>query len=249
MTSASLRRRGFGVVEALDREWRDFDRRHPGTVRRWADRHDVLAAYHSFDDILSVAGLYHDPILAALLTEVSSGDQLAGRVVLQALIGRMVRMAQRDTRASIDDYIARLWCAIGSYPLERRPVRIAANLSMDTLKAVSREHRWMGQGDVTLWPSRESLEELLPAAGLDGSRCHSPQPVDLEVHRVLETGAVLGLIDDSAAALLHSVYVDGMTSTEAGRRFHTSAGMVRVRCSKVVRELATHAIELSDAAA
>ena len=41
-----------------------------------------------------------DPVLAALLTEVSLGDQLAGRVVLQALIGRMVRMAQRDPRAS-----------------------------------------------------------------------------------------------------------------------------------------------------
>ena len=45
------------------------------------------------------------------------GDQLAGRVVLQALIGRMVRMAQRDPRAGIDDYLARLWCVINSYPL------------------------------------------------------------------------------------------------------------------------------------
>ena len=63
------------------------------------------------------------------------GDQLAGRVVLQAVIGRMVRMAQRDPRAGIDDYLAQLWCAISSYPLQRRPVRIAANLSMDTLKA------------------------------------------------------------------------------------------------------------------
>ena len=135
-----------------------------GTVSRWADRHDVLAPCGSFDDVLSAARLDSDPILAALLTEVSIGDQLAGRVVLQALIGRMVRMAQRDPRAGIDDYLARLWCAINSYPLSRRPVRIAANLSMDTLKAVSREHRWLGRGDVTLWPSSESLEELLEPA-------------------------------------------------------------------------------------
>jgi hypothetical protein len=39
-----------------------------------------------------------------------------------------------------------------------------------------------------------------------------------------------------------------MTSAQAARRFHTSAGMVRVRCSKVVRRLAIHAIELRDAA-
>ena len=44
-------------------------------------------------------------------------------------------MAQRDPRAGIDDYIARLWCVINSYPLSRRPVWIAANLSMDTVKA------------------------------------------------------------------------------------------------------------------
>jgi DNA-directed RNA polymerase specialized sigma24 family protein len=167
-------------------------------------------------------------------------------VVLQALIGRMVRMAQRDPRAGIDDYLARLWCVINSYPLQRRPVRIAANLSIDTLKAVSREHLCLARGDITL--STEALEELLPPAGLDANRCDSPQPVDLEARRVLESGTSLGLIDDSVAALLQSVYVDGMTSTEAARRFHTSAGVVRPRCSKVVRELVTHSLELADAA-
>jgi DNA-directed RNA polymerase specialized sigma24 family protein len=245
MASASRRRHGFSVVEALDREWQGLDLRHPGTVSRWAGRHEVLAASCSFDDVLSSARL--DPVLAALLAEVSLGDQLAGRVVLQALVGRMVRMAQRDPRATLDDYLARLWCAIGSYPLERRPVRIAANLSMDTLKAVSREHRWIGQGDVTLWPSSELPEDLLPPARLDGSCYDSRQPADMEARLVLEAGTVLGLINDSAGVLLQSVYVDGMTSTEAARRFHTSEGMVRVRCSKVVRELAKHSVELADA--
>ena len=193
MASAYHRQRGFCVVEALDREWQELDQRHPGTVIRWASRHAVLVAHRSFDDVLSVARLYSDPVLAALLTEVSSRDQLAGRVVLQALIGRMVRMAQRDPRASIDDYLALLWSAIGSYPLERRPARIAANLSMDTLKAVCRERRWMGGGEVTLRPSSESLEELLPPAGLGGSRYGSPQPVDVEACRVLEAGARLGV--------------------------------------------------------
>jgi DNA-directed RNA polymerase specialized sigma24 family protein len=248
MVSASHRRRGFSLVEALDREWRELDLWHPGTVSRWAERHAELAPYHSFDDVLSAARLYSDPVLGALLTETSLGDQLASRVVLQALIGRMVRMAERDPRATIDDYLARLWCAIAGYPLERRPARIAANLSMDTLKAVSREHRWMGPGDITLRPSSESLEALLPPAGPDASRYDSPQPVDMEARGVLEAGILLGVIDDSAVALLRSVYVDGLTSIEAARRFNTSAGMVRARCSKVVRELATHSIELVDAA-
>jgi DNA-directed RNA polymerase specialized sigma24 family protein len=248
MTSASRRWRGYHVVEALDREWHELGRRHPGTVARWADRHDVLAPCHSFDDVLSAARPSSDPVLAALLTEVSIGDQLACRVVLQALIGRMARMAQRDPRAGIDDYLARLWCAINSYPLQKRPVRIAANLSMETLKAVSREHRWMGRGDVTLWPSSESVEELLEPATLDGSPCDLPPPVDVEVLQVLEASSSLGLIDESDAALLRGVYADGMTGSEAARRFHTSASMVRVRCSKAAKKLAAHAVELADAA-
>ena len=248
MTSPSRRQRGFSLVEALDREWCELDRRHPGAVSRWADRHDVLAPCGSFDDVLSAARLDSDPILAALLTEVSIGDQLAGRVVLQALIGRIVRMAQRDPRAGIDDYLARLWCAINSYPLSRRPVRIAANLSMETLKSVSREHRWPGRADIVLWPSSESLEELLEPATLDGSPCDLPLPVDVEVLQVIKASSSLSLIDDSDAALLRSVYADGMTGKEAARRFHTSASMVRVRCSKAVNRLAAHAGALADVA-
>jgi DNA-directed RNA polymerase specialized sigma24 family protein len=56
------------------------------------------------------------------------------------------------------------------------------------------------------------------------------------------------LIDDSDAALLRGVYADGMTGDQAARRLHTSAGVVRVRCSKAVRRLAAHAVELANAA-
>jgi hypothetical protein len=224
-------------------------RDHRATVADWADQHDALAPCRTLDDVLSAARLNSDPVLAALLAEVFVGDQLAGRVVLQSLIGRMVRMAQRDPRANIDDYLAHLWCVIGSYPLQRRPVRIAANLSMDTLRAVSRERRWLGRGDVTLLPSSESLEELLEPTGLDGSPSDSLPPADVEVHQVLEASSLLRLINDSDAALLRGIYADGMSGTQAARQFHTSAGMVRVRCSKLVRHLSAHAVELADAAA
>jgi hypothetical protein len=249
VSSASPRRGGFRIVEALDRDWYELVRDHRTAVADWADRHEALARCRSLDDVLSVARLNSDPVLAALLAEVSVGDQLAGRVVLQALIGRLVRMAQRDRRARIDDYLAHLWCVIGSYPLQRRPLRIAANLSMDTLKAVSQERRWLARGGVTLLPSSESLEELLEPTGLDGSPYDSPPPVDIEVRQVLEASRRLQLIDDSDAALLRSIYADGMSGSQAAGHLHTTAGTVRVRCSKVVRHLAAHAVELADAAA
>jgi DNA-directed RNA polymerase specialized sigma24 family protein len=248
MTTGSRGWPGFHLVAALDREWSELVRTDRGTAKRWADRHPALAPYRSLEDILSIATLHSDDVLAALLIEVSVGDHLAGRVILQALVGRMVRMARRDPRSSVDDYLARLWCVINSYPLSRRPVRIAANLSLDTLKAVSQDHRWFGRGEVTLVPSTELLEELLEPACLDGSPWDAPTPVDLEVRRVLEAGSVLHLIDDSDAALLCSIYAEGVSGDRAARRFHTSVGTIRVRCSYAVRQLAAHAVELADAA-
>jgi hypothetical protein len=159
--------------------------------------------------------------------EPGAPEEFLERLVLVALPAVVAEvLVEHHNRAGdepvtqVVDYLARLWCVINSYPLQRRPVRIAANLSMDTLKAVSREHLCLGRGDITL--SNEALEELLPPAGLDANRCDSPQPVDLEARRVLDAGTSFGLIDDSAAALLQSVYVDGMTSTEAARRFRTA---------------------------
>jgi DNA-directed RNA polymerase specialized sigma24 family protein len=141
-----------------------------------------------------------------------------------------------------------LWHVINNYPLARRPVRIAANLSMDTLQAVARERSWVGPSDLRLCPSTESLEELLEPAGLDGRPIDSAPLVEVEARRVLETSTLLCLIDKPDAELLSSIYADGLTGAQAARRFHISSGSVRVRCSRAVRRLAAHAVELADAA-
>jgi DNA-directed RNA polymerase specialized sigma24 family protein len=237
------------LVEALDWEWYELVRSCPVAVKSWADRHVALAPCRSLDDILFNAKRNSDPILAAMLTEVARGDRLAARVVLQALMGRMVRMALRDARGGVEDYLAALWCVINNYPLSRRPMRIAANLSMDTLKVISSERRWLRGGDVTLWPSSDSLEELLPPVDLDGSAHGAIPVVDVELRQVLAAGSMLSLIDNSEAALLETIYGDGFSGDRAARRFHISEGAIRVRCSKAARRLAAHAVELADAAA
>jgi hypothetical protein len=247
VTSAFRRQAGFGLLESLDREWCELVRCHRTAVVRWG-QHELLAPCRSLDDVLSLAKLNPDAILGALLTEVSAGDQLAGRVVLQAMLGRMARMAQRDPRSSLDDYLARLCCVINSYPLGRRPVRIAANLSLDTLKAVSQDRRWLQRGDVLLLPSLEPLEQLLKPTALDGSPCDSVTPVDVEVRQVLDASGSLQLIEDFDVTLLRCVYADGMTGSQAARRLRISPSSVRVRCSKAVRRLSAHAVELTDAA-
>ena len=62
--------------------------------------------------------------------------------------------------------------------------------------------------------STESLEELLEPAGLDGRPFDSAPLVELEARRVLEASRLLCLIEKPDAALLSSIYADGLTGTK-----------------------------------
>jgi DNA-directed RNA polymerase specialized sigma24 family protein len=239
--------RRTSIVEALNRDWDELVHRHRGPLPCWSPRHEALVGYESLDDLLAAAQGHPDAILGALLTEVSNGDQFAGRVVLQALMGRIVRMAGRDPSAGVDDYVAALWCQIQTYPLASRPVRIAANLSMDTLKAVHAERRWLRQGEVTPWPPEVFWEERY-GGGVDWAIGRAEAP-PLSAAWVLRAGRDRGLIDESTHALMVSVYVHELSGSEAAERHWTSAASVRVRCSRAVRRLAAHAPELLTEAA
>jgi len=235
-----------GIVEALDHEWSELDHAHRSAPVGWAARHLVLAGCTDLDQVLAVVRTDPDGGLAALLAEAAAGDGLAGRVVLQSMIGRLVQLARRDAQAGVDDYVSAMWCVIRTYPLARRPVRIAANLALDTLKAVCREHRWVVRGEVTTWPPGELLDEILHGAGAvcvdaDGAD-------DLDGPKVLAFARHLNLIDAAAQELLTSVYLEGLSGVEAARRHGSTAGSVRVRCSRAVGRLAQAAPELLAAA-
>jgi len=238
----------YAIVDALNQEWRELVHRDRGTVLRWSQRHPALVACDSLDDVLSLGQLKSDATLSALLTEVSNGDILAGRTVLQSMLGRLVRMAQRDHQAGVDEYIAALWCAIRSYPLSARPGRIAANLSMDAFKTVYRERQWLRQGVVTPWPPHRFMEGVVPHRMGVPERLPDTDGGPPTAVEVLSAGLRLRLIDEPTRRLLHSVYVDGLSSDEAARRHLTSPGSVRVRSSKAMKRLAAHAARLAEVA-
>jgi DNA-directed RNA polymerase specialized sigma24 family protein len=231
-------RRRSAIVEALNRDWDELVDRHRGSVRGWSRSHGALADCRSLTDVLVEARVEPDAVLAALLTEVSKGDQLAARVVLQVMLGRVLRMALRDPIAGVDDYVAALWIRICGYPLAARPGRIAANLSMDTLKAVSAEKRWLREGEVTPWPPEVFWEER------HDQLFARPESGCLAAAAVLRAGRIRGVIDGPVHRLLVSVYIDELTGTEAAERHRTTAESVRVRCSRAVRRMAAHRNEL-----
>jgi DNA-directed RNA polymerase specialized sigma24 family protein len=201
-----------------------------------------------WDERVGPASRGCDVTLHALLTQAQLGDVLAARTVLQSLLGRLVQMASRDPRSPVDDYVAAAWCVLARYPLQARPVRIAANLALDTLKAVRREtDGWSRGGGSPPWLAGAQLEPLAEQEAQRRELDHGAA-ASLDAARVIAAGRRLRLLDEPAGRLLEQVYVRGASGAETARRHGSTAGSVRVRCSRAVQVLAAHAIELAEAA-
>lgn len=240
------RRSGSIVIQGLNHEWAGLVEEHRNLEARWS-AYDALRADSALSAVLAATRERPDPVLGALLAAGSVGDRLASRVVLQAMLGRIICMSARDARRPVDDYVAALWCQIQTYPLARRPQRIPANLALDTLKALHREHRWLTKGEVTLWPpdafTDDEFDSLLSqrlSRGIDDA--------EIEARDVLAAGRSLSLINDRIHAVLHTVYIDGLRGADAAARHNTNVGSIRVQCSRAVRRLADNAAVLRDAA-
>ncbi|HEY0240585.1 MAG TPA: hypothetical protein VGC37_18290 [Friedmanniella sp.] len=226
------------VLRRMDAEWGALgdDRSAGDACRRWAAMVPVLSGCAGPADVLARVAGAPDAVLGHLLAESAAGDPLAGRVVLQALLPKVVRMASVDPLAAVDDYLTAMWCVIAVYPLERRPASIAANLALDTLKAVRRERR--PAVDVVTPPDLLQLVADCRPARVLGS---PPERGGPTVTRVLTRARDHQLLDVTTSQLLHSVYADGLSGESAARRHGLSPGAVRVRCARAVRVLAGHA--------
>lgn len=226
----------------MDVEWEALqeDERAAGACRRWSARAPVLTGCARPADVLDRVGAAPDAVLGHLLAEAAAGDPLAGRVVLQALLPKVVRMAAVDPGAGVDDYLTAMWCEIAAYPLSRRPTSVAANLALDTLKAVRRERR--PGFDVVTAPHVVLLAaDRRPGQGVG----RWPGPAGPSVAHVLEQARQHRLVDGATRDLLHSVYAEGLSGESAARRHGLSPGAVRLRCSRAVKVLAGHAALLA----
>lgn len=226
------------VLRRMDAEWAALqeDETAAGDCRRWSRASAALHGCGSPDDVLGRVAAAPDAVLGHLLAEAADGDRLAGRVVLQALLPKVVRMASVDRVAEVDDYVAAMCCAVAAYPLARRPVSVAANLALDTLKAVRRE-RHAGV-DVATPPEVVVLAaDRRPASVVGWSSATSGATVT----QVLIRARHHRLVDAPTGDLLHTVYAEGLSGESAARRHGLTPAAVRLRCSRAVKVLARHA--------
>jgi hypothetical protein len=170
-----------GLARRMESEWRALvgsptARRALG---RWAAVEPALAGWADLDalraateDRADVTG--SDAILAALVRQGAqdAGDDLvAVRVLLQLLLSGAMRLVRRVTAVTGDlsdaeaTVMAELTMLIRTYPWQRRPARIAANLLLDCQQRILRAARRVrGQIPVGLDPFADATPAADPAA-------------------------------------------------------------------------------------
>lgn len=203
----------------LNAEWAELVATSTATVADWVRRRPQLEPAADLGDLLDVIRARPDEAMGALLALGRDGEPLAWRVVLQAMLGKVVLLCRRHPRR-FDEAVSELWLAIAEYPLQRRPRSIAANLS---------------------WGLRRSLAEP--------SQQSAPPPSvpeqDATAEATLHAARRLNLIDAETHRTLWLVYVAGLTSARAAAELGTTPELVRYRCSRSLRRLAGYADLLS----
>ncbi|MBB5786196.1 hypothetical protein [Jiangella mangrovi] len=249
--TGARRQTGTGVAGRLNDEWDRLCADGSGSaaaVARWAAGHPALAGCRDLSDVeaavtagaASRAGAGRaaaDAVLLALLRLAHDGDALAGRTVLQLMLGKAIRIAGghtgRDSRESLEQAaVAALWTVIATYPTERRPTKVAANIAMDTLGAVSRElaHR---RAETPTEP-----DTLAAALGCDPGDADGG---DVGLAELLAWAADAGAITAAEAGLLLDIYAPApgvAGGAAAAERAGISWAAARQRASRAVRRIA-----------
>jgi len=223
----------------------------------WGRSHPGLAGCGSLPELLSRVcggeGPSRDRVLLELLALSRQGDRLAGRVVLQAMLPKAVRLAMTvvrrpdvlgDQEEALARAVAALWQVIATYPLTARPGRVSANLALDTLAVVQRGHT----GSSHFRPSFPEqpfadLTQLGEAGRCDTEPGELTGPVDAQLLVLLAWAVRTGVLEHHEALLLARIYLgpalDGQPADgpAVAAEFGISWPALRQRCHRLARRL------------
>lgn len=195
----------MSVLVALDTEWRRLATGPLARRRliRWSCSQPALAGLRDFTAVLERR---RDPASAndvlAALAVLAPDDELAARVLLQAMIPGLVRLAQTagwDDPSAIDELVSLAWERIRTYPTSRHG-SVAANVLWDCRKRYRRHRLIEAPKSIPLDAidiaelSAEGVEETVVGRAVLADLCGA--------HRD-------GVISDSAFALIVRTRLDG----------------------------------------
>lgn len=217
------------IFDRLDAEWLVIIRARVAkeALRSWAVQDETLAGYRNLGALAAAhataAPGAADRTLAALARRAPT-DPLAARVMLQLLLPgcraltRVVPYAggEPDERAAA--VVAAAFSRIRTYPIERRPARIALNVLLDTRKALSGRRSHL----VEVPMPTEDLLEFDDADPQWPSAAH-------ELLDVLIDAVDQGCLDRSAAQLIALTRIAGRSCHEIAERRGSHPGSIRRR--------------------
>lgn len=231
------------VFGALTTEWVDINSsRSPAlTVQRWATNHPVLAGCTRPADIVdaveAAAADRQDALLLTLLQLTQDGEELAGRILLQQMLPRLARLHRRIKTSGSADYsqqadrqhiiVATFWEVIATYPIQRRPTRVAANLALDTLGKV---HRIADRNNDVLL--HDAIDNGFLDLHTEAHPAPSPAIADPDMPQILTWATDTGILTDAAAHLLNDIYAQGETPLDYSRRTGISHDNVKQQCRR-----------------
>jgi hypothetical protein len=199
-----------------------------------------------------------DAVLLALVERAQAGDALAGRTVLQAMLGKAVRVAgtvarRDDVRGDREEALARavaaLWQAIATYPVARRPTRVSANLALDTVALAQRGHTGSSHFRLSY---REvpvaDVGSVGPVAQHHRDSADLCGPADAELLTLLAWAVRHRVVDLDDAQLLLRVYtVDEHGRPADARMVAEQTGLtwptLRQRCRRLAQRVGAAAVE------
>jgi DNA-directed RNA polymerase specialized sigma24 family protein len=202
----------------LHREWQVITVR-PSVLRR-ARTWDLGVPFHSLDDVIAATGYWAgrearlasavtgsgelradaedraNEVMARLLLSARV-DEVAARVVLQRLLPGLIARARRWSARpaggtdALDELLAAAWTVIRTFPVERRPGHLVANLLRGAeYHAFVRPHR------------RLLVHEFVPTHMLDRPAPESPVDAAEELAELVDDSRTLTDRDRRLLALL-----------------------------------------------
>jgi DNA-directed RNA polymerase specialized sigma24 family protein len=232
-------------LASMEAEWRGLVQGKLGVrFRVWRVEDATLIPFGDPDALLAFLHRQGPPdvkdaVLLALLVRAPR-EQLAGRVVLQAMLPGLKSLSSRLARSVVSFeelwqiLFACLWERIVTYPVERRPSRVAANLLRDTLKRTLAELRREANalGQLTEL-SLDDLDDLLGEPHGTGEEADGSVEPEAVLRHAIAAGAVTG----EEAELILATEIDGVPMAAVAERLGVSYNAVKIRRQRAEQRL------------
>lgn len=228
----------MNLFQQLDKDWQRVVAGGDGrrACLRWSRNDPALAHIQCPQELVDEIRTASDPArsdeLLSAIVRLAPNDAMAARLVLQALIPGLRCIARRFSSLAESDeveatVVAHAWARIRTYPHDRRPRRVAANVVLDTRK--------------------DSLRALRPTAPLAHPQANSDsEALRMEVEDdlvvLVNEAQHRGFISEPEAQLIISTRVEGRSLTAVADTMSSTSsalGKRRARAERRLRLVAT----------